>query len=137
MTDFELNPMTFGKEQPMTDEEYIEQGIELANEWRRSNKYVVCIDGCQHWYSTGETKMPSYLLDALAAQLVRQVDAVHLEDGRHCKVAVWPNYTQVTAWNASGGDVLREAQGTDRTMNTIKAIVDLGVLSTAQGEQGG
>ncbi len=62
--------------------------------------------------------------DALAAQLVRQVDVIE-----------WPNNVFLTLErkrcycnnNAGSG----ESRGHDRTMNTIKAIVDAGVLQPA------
>ena len=66
--------------------------------------------------------MPALFLDALAAQLVRQVDAlvgfdfVSDEEGG---AAIYP---------ATGKDFSHCDSGEGRTMNTIKAIVDSKVL---------
>ena len=69
----------------------------------------------QHWREADDT----VALDALAAQLVRQVDALEWD------TIIWRNGTGIY-------DRLLEAQthinGPDRTMNTIKAIVESGVL---------
>jgi len=61
-------------------------------------------------------------LDALAAQLVRQVDALDNKG-----VEAWPGYTAVVEML---GDLpaIGYAESSDRTVNTIKAIVDSGVL---------
>lgn len=66
-----------------------------------------------------------YLLDALAAQLVRQVDALRTSDH---ELEFWQR--KGIAWIENHGDVpISREDGPDRTMNTIKAIVDSGVLS--------
>ena len=99
----------------MNDEEYVRKAVELADgiEFGEAEDQLVI---------QGETITSVYGLDILAAQLVRQVDALD------------------TAWFESGIDAgaecssfdLRKWGGSldiaDRTMNTIKAIVDSGVL---------
>ena len=107
----------------MTD--YIRKGVELADgfevynssgldriyqaEWATHQCYPA-IDNCHQW-----------ALDALAAQLVRQVDAL----GR-VSLTVGPNATQVLFGDLSSQNQL--SKSVDRTMNTIKAIVDSKVL---------
>ena len=61
-------------------------------------------------------------LDALAAQLVRQVDAKYPGD--------FENDCNGTAWLElhSGDGGLIDTTGPDRTMNTLRAIIDSGVL---------
>jgi len=76
------------------------------------------------WFRT--TYHPA--LDALAAQLVRQVDALD-----RFSIIIYEEETLI-------GDVMRIeniARGyspDDRTMNTIKAIVDSGVLASTEQE---
>jgi hypothetical protein len=63
-------------------------------------------------------------LDALAAQLVRQVDAL---DG--CEVICDPYCIKVFVAYKKGAKIAKgTAHEFDRAMNTIKAIVDSGVL---------
>ena len=62
-------------------------------------------------------------LDALAAQLVRQVDAV---DG--VNLISTPNGVDV--YLGTGFQSIKTVEGKDRTMNTIKCIVDSGVLKS-------
>jgi hypothetical protein len=74
-------------------------------------------------------RIPQYLLDALAAQLVRQVDAYC--GGSRLRVEVYDDRSAITEDVTACGDYIRivaEAFGPDRTLNTIKAIVDSGVL---------
>ena len=77
-----------------------------------------------------EIKAPcyEYLLDALAAQLVRQVDAL---DGYSFESS-FDGLTWIISNDLefrSSGSVLVEIEGPDRTMNTIKAIVESGALN--------
>jgi len=77
-------------------------------------------------------------LDALAAQLVRQVDAL---DGY--SVGVGSQFDQANRaavygrkFKAWRGYLISDESGPDRTMNTIKAIVDSGVLVATEHETG-
>jgi len=113
----------------MTD--YIRKAIELADEWSLVHIY----DGEDWGQEFGDnsgvptqqvliqepTKFQSSL-DALAAQLVRQVDAV---DG-----IIFNSLGNMECAVSNVGDVTdySSVRGYDRTMNTIKAIVDSGVL---------
>ena len=104
----------------MTD--YIRKAVELVD----SDRYP------WDYYKMTNVDPPheQFMLDALAAQLVRQVDAtdygIIFNTDNECKTAVWGSrgYTPY---------VISSSFGPDRTLNTIKAIVDSGVL--VQGEQ--
>jgi len=103
----------------MSDEEYIRKAVELADGWVLGRNDVLH-SPCG--YFADLTDQP--VLDALAAQLVRQVDATD---------ASWVVTTSKDA-HVMTDDGIQAAQaiGPDRTMNTIKAIVDSGVLGGQQ-----
>ncbi len=65
-----------------------------------------------------------WVKDALAAQLVRQID-----QRKVASVYIVPEMTEVQ-WEYESSDTLDSAtsRGPDRNMNTIKAIVDSGVV---------
>jgi len=92
--------------------DYVKKAVELADGWR--------LDGNGVWPPRPlpgapfqEATKVQVTLDALAAQLVRQVDATVYS----CQVG----RGMAQCYNSI-------QQGPDRTMNTIKAIVDSGVL---------
>lgn len=80
--------------------DYIRKAIELADGWEMESEL-------------GE-------LDALAAELVRRVVLI---EGFDVVVCNGESAVMDPLWKCAGN-----AQGPDRTMNTIKAIVDSGVL---------
>ena len=97
---------------------YIKKAVELADGWS------ITSDDCVTTTEFGGLAHPTesrILLDALAAQLVRQVDLHH---------EVWtsPNKSTICSALVDGGNRIAGHSGSDRTMNTIKAIVDSGVL---------
>ena len=109
----------------MTD--YIKRAVELADGWEYEQDdiepeciYLSAADGT-YWHLDEEsiplTELPRILLDALAAQLVRQVDASDY------------TFSSNVDRGASVG-LIKHIDGPDRTMNTIKAIVDSGVLGS-------
>jgi hypothetical protein len=110
--------------------DYIKAGVELADGWGLDDDpddglymYLQVIAASGNKYNVfgcpvSDPYQPS--LDALAAQLVRQVDA--LDRGY---VQTFPQRVVVGQPPASA----HERFGDDRTMNTIKAIVDSGVLT--------
>ena len=118
----------------MNDQDYIRKAVELADGYAATEKYWY-----GPWYGpsdgyfdydlepTGKRVQPA--LDALAAQLVRQVDAIAPSVAFSCgfqgEVFMYEENTD-KEWDAGYG--VRDEVG-DRTMNTIKAIVDSGVLS--------
>ncbi len=102
----------------MNDREYIRKAVELADGFQLTGdgkhfslphgNYLPAIKNC-----------PQQYLDALAAQLVRQVDATNYEVRMQaCATTIF-----------YGGKEFWQLGGKGRTMNTIKAIVDSGVLS--------
>ncbi len=102
------------------DQWYIRRGVELADGWTINETYpdsFVCPGigtfGFKH------THQP--IVDALAAQLVRQVDALGFE------VVIWSDLTRIRRKGDAYLEYM-EPQRDDRTMNTIRAIVDSGVL---------
>ena len=114
------------READSVDEHYFLEGVELAEGWERVDSYQVRINGVGHWFNA---QTPDYVKDALAAQLVRQVDALetpHTVEMVHG--AVWVGYRSQSA------ETFRKTKGPDRTMNTILAIVDSGVLADQGGQ---
>lgn len=102
----------------MNNEDYIRKAVELADGWSMSSNYVNSPTGFQdHGECSQEIK------DALAAQLVRQVD----ETG-DIRVDIYRDATQVFYEGPTDEEMLDYSGGHGRTMNTIKAIVDSGVL---------
>ena len=113
----------------------IRKAVELADGWlwatySDSDLCELELANGAYWYDDADSpitpdQMPRTLLDALAAQLVRQVDALSYEiisSEGHCGV-----------YDQDGQDILIEVmEYYDRTMNTIKAIVDSGVLANKQ-----
>ena len=91
----------------MTD--YIRKAVELADGFRWLHRDQVEIPDLNN--AVLRPFEQQWFLDALAAQLVRQVDAV------------LPQQDWLTLSRP-----FYKTNGPDRTMNTIKAIVDSGVL---------
>ena len=116
----------------MTDEEYIRKAVELADGWEwcdggfEDDNIIESLSGYR-----GSIIATPELKDALAAQLVRQVDALetHRVESHAASVMVYETHYPVN-------HAIAVRHGPDRTMNTIKAIVDSGVLTaTKQGEK--
>lgn len=100
----------------MNNDDYIRKAVELADGWYITHIYdgedIVAWTDRQYPPSFVLQSMDRWGLDALAAQLVRQVDAL---EGYWVK-----NICCIS--------------GDDRTLNTIKAIVNSGVLEQEQNE---
>jgi len=114
----------------MNDQGYISKGIKLADEWDLTEGQLT-LPGGRFTYLTTESgvekiDVPQYILDALAAQLVRQVDA--MDD---LSVITESGCSLVHDVSRRDGYSVGMAnhEGPDRTMNTIKAIVDSDVLN--------
>jgi len=113
----------------MTD--YIREAVELADGWdnykhKDTGEYLGPIYGAFPIGTFAINLVGNYppILDALAAQLVRQVDAIGSGSG----VWIFSSYCEVH--NEYCLQTTRTHENTDdRTMNTIKAIVDSGVLN--------
>ena len=113
--------------------DYIKEGVRLADGFKyepESDKEgfwgeeIILVPGCG-WQRF--QKPERSVLDALAAQLVRQVDALP-----HFDLVVHDDWTEIQTDFAkdSCGQWFVEAEHAEegRTMNTIKAIVDSKVL---------
>jgi len=109
---------------------YIRKAVELADGWSIDNYENDDADydylhnaGGMEWHLNQDPMwvhdIPEMFIDALAAQLVRQVDALDEPMG----ITVQVNYTTFM-----DGQNTKVVGGGDRTMNTLKAIVDVGVL---------
>ena len=113
----------------MTDEEYIKAAITLAEGWRlnRFDGDLVVIDGLRLGWPThrlvDDKVWARPVLDALAAQLVRQVDATN----EYLFASAYPGWSSVVP-KGNHSTPLATHEGSDRTMNTLKCIVDSGVL---------
>ncbi len=109
--------------------DYIRKAVELADGFsftrpgRGQQKQSLHVDYVG-LYLSDEISDP--ILDALAAQLVRQVDVLaefFVDSDRYGTAKVWRGrYENMSRVAKSNGE--------NRTMNTIKVIVDSGVLST-------
>jgi len=104
----------------MTD--YMRKAVELAYGWGFTD------DGYIHDHH-GMVSMQQRDKDALAAQLVRQVDATeHYCFDSNCDGAALVSQTWDDPNPEHWKDIAFFDVVDDRTMNTIKAIVDSGVL---------
>ena len=128
----------------MTNEEYIRKAVELADGWFIAKNGAITLpqpkDAYIDWpllyLSDFPTLKPQVvlnwvLLDALAAQLVRQVLAKGIpfeitHDVDKWGVALMEGYDVYVGHPIDY--VLECAKDSDRTMNTLKAIVESGVL---------
>lgn len=115
-------------------DEYIRKAVELADGWawtEYDDHELTMLDIAGNALVDGDFacephEMPELLVDALAAQLVRQVDALDVElvSGKGSVLIekddpeTEPFGIQNLAWK----------EGPDRIMNIIKAIVDSGLL---------
>ena len=119
------------------DNDTIRKAVSLADDlawWDdlQGNSFIDYMDGA----TVLRTFAPDsqIILDYLAAQLVRQVDA--LEDlhvsiipaGSEVWLQVWAHEPTGSVKRREAVRCIGSATGDDRTMNTIKAIVDSGVL---------
>ena len=108
----------------MNDAEIIRRAVKLAEGWIFHDPYTVPFsdvtdEAIEDW--------PNWKKDALAAQLVRQVDA--------SKDACFESDADGTALVGNYGVNTAVADRQDRTMNALRAIVESEVLLTAQKEQ--
>ena len=106
------------------EQELIKKAVELAPGWWWKEGCIHMIDQPMHFYADAA---PQSVLDALAAELVRQVD--RLDDDT--AIYVEPGETKVGQILNTGRVMVNVTYGTspDRTMNTIRAIVESGVLT--------
>ncbi len=108
----------------MNNQDYVHKAVKLADGWQLTNdeEYVIPPYG---GYCPSIMNFERLFFDALAAQLMRQVDALGGIDF-DCHVG----RVYLRTWRGFHRNEV-EAVGPDRTMNTIKAIVDSDVLSVS------
>jgi hypothetical protein len=112
----------------MTD--YIRKAVELADGYKWLHRDQVEIPDLNN--AVLRPFEQQWFLDALAAQLVRQAPGVASD------FAVYQYPIGVSVVDCRDNSAEREIAkvcGPDRTMNTIKAIVDSGVLSADRGRE--
>ena len=104
----------------LSDQEIIRKAVELADGFVWQDPMTVYIQSLSMAFYCSEP----FMLDALAAQLVRQVDARGV-----ASVYIVPDMTEVQ-WEYADSDDLQSVteRGPDRTLNTLRAIVESGVL---------
>ncbi len=100
----------------MNDQDYIRAAVALADGWQYQQIYFAYLPGCDDAHHLGS----QVVLDALAAQLVRQVDATD------CEVCTGQDHAEI--YNQKTQETELIFRGGNRTMNTIKVIVDSKVL---------
>ncbi len=112
-----------------TEQDYIREAVELAvgfSCYLAHDQLAYQYGDSQYEFISTELSSPDqYMLDALAAQLVRQVDALddYWFDNDKYGSCVVDSLGLSVGFSESPTDVPY-----DRTMNAIRAIVDSGVL---------
>lgn len=108
----------------MNDQKYIRKAVELAKGWILETSWHYPPDvrfGDLAFRLNPSSRYYQLMLDALAAQLVRQVE------DKGWNVLVQYCNVSVSKWGEPPA-IDADYETNDRTMNTIKAIVDSGVL---------
>ena len=114
----------------MSDKEYICKAVDLSDDfiigWDDEGEYIELYCAPLGIYFDDMNDSDQWILDALAAQLVRQVDAlpeiyVLKGNGTVCIMREFGYYE-------NKDKVLNCVDGEDTSMNTIKVIVDSKVL---------
>ena len=120
----------------MNDKDFIRKAVELADGWgygiedEGTEDELAYLENADDtfWYVDEENidlrSLPRIFMDALAAQLVRQVDAL----GTHFVGTAPMGSTVYEIISSVSERPIMKSHGDGRTMNTIKAIVDSGVL---------
>ena len=107
----------------MTDQDYIKAGVGLADGWEIEGG-IVYPPFRNHPVAMSVENPHTPILDALAAQLVRQVDALD-----NLWVCIEDDRTSIQHDTDGTVAQLLQMEKPDRTLNTIKAIVDSGALT--------
>lgn len=104
----------------VNDKEYILAGIVLADGWHTLDTAIGFLEIVKTYHGFGGPDSDKEIIDALAAQLVRQIDT----NGRVIiRAERW--WTEIAKRE---GKIICHVEGDDRTMNTIKCVVDSGLL---------
>ena len=95
--------------------ELIRKAVEYAEGWSQVGDVIFYPGSAIHGKGSSVWNLHTIYKDALAAQLVRQIDAAGGE--------VWPR-NSTTYFLFQDGCTAIKVEGPDRTMNTIKACVE-------------
>jgi len=118
-----------------SDQDYIRKAVELADHWALIRVWdgEDWIDSLDYKWSLSEPHIRCLLqdaaqttLDALACQLTRQVDALNefwIDSDMHGVAKIWRGFLY------DRKERIAKANDKNRTMNTLKAIIDSEVLS--------
>ena len=109
--------------------DYIRKAIELAGFDTHDERELRVLTNHGIFYVDYDEQ---FFLDALAAQLVRQVDALGVDI---YELSSEPLCSRLVRHEGIDGELVAEVLGPDRTMNTIKAIVDSGGLKKENGNE--
>ena len=117
----------------MKEQDYIKSGIELADDWRIADGKGLATAGticCPLGTAFGVASLTREWKAALAAQLVRQVDAIGGADKEFISALLLNVFRDATSIDdcRTMPPGRYEVEGPDRTMNTIKVVVDSKVL---------
>ena len=113
----------------MNDQDYIRKAVELADGWNEGPQGLAGGPVMESRSGYKGSFREQELLDALAAQLVRQVEGREQQS-----LWVFTDHSVVDFWVGGAAENRGYAEGPDRTMNTIKAIVDSGVLKAIDND---
>ena len=112
----------------MNDQDIIRKAVELADGWEQYGKKFFCPWPLPEWRPDKLTELDNAVFrDALAAQLVRQVKATGYGTWTNAMSPITGNKCVITDWRKP--ETQTKMDGEDEIMNTIKAIVDSGVLT--------
>ena len=101
-----------------TDQEYIKEGVELADGFSLISEGVIHIEGSGSFVMG--LSWPKWFKAALAAQLTEQVDATDY------RLDIGP--TGTVLYELQGGMFESPGLNSDRAMNTIKVVIDSKVI---------
>ena len=121
----------------MKDQDYIHKAVELVG-WhttrlgnQRIAVFIPTPDDVTHVLRIGYLD-EQHVLDALAAEAVRQVDAIkpnNPEYERQCIFGIWADSVSLIDFSEfPHKETLIEFDDADRSMNAIKVVIDSGVL---------
>ena len=108
---------------------YIKEAVELCDGWEFDSPHRIYIRDTPHWWSADEP--PQYLLDALAAQLTRQVLAAGFDITNEIQGS---HFEAPGQWIVIHDPVRSERHRFEydardpENENTIRAIINSGVL---------
>jgi hypothetical protein len=114
----------------------IRKAVELADGFDITENQLTFPSG--HYFTVNsEIDIKDWMMDCVAAQLVRQVDALPHDENDNENAMVELDFGEVRVYNFNippPAANVTKCEGDDRTLNTIKAIVESGVLEWSDDE---